>query len=114
MLQGVDETGLHNAVHPLDYLLFAEKLGSGNCTYLLKVFHDLAECLGVPLDTQKTEGPTKANIYLGIELDTVQSVSLLSREKLDIVRAFIMQSMGPKGYTQRVKVVMLHLSFTCP
>lgn len=49
-------TGLHSTAHYLNDFLFAGRLGSGHCLYLMGELQSLAEELGVPLAHEKTEG----------------------------------------------------------
>lgn len=57
-------------VRYLDDFLFPGKKGSSKCQDFMGIFHQLAAKLGVPLASEKTEGPTAKLSFLGIQIDS--------------------------------------------
>lgn len=57
--------------------------------------------LGVPLASEKTEGPMQKLMCLGTELDTMQDLSQLSREKLATLKTLIWVIWGTRITTYR-------------
>ncbi len=68
-----------------DFLLFGPP-GSDECDRALAAALDMCGRLGVPIASHKTEGPTAAITFLGIELDCITLVARLPEEKLKRLR----------------------------
>jgi hypothetical protein len=68
-------------IHYVDDFLFVVKLKS-DAQHLLARALDLCEELGVPIASEKTEGPTTCLTFLGIELDTVAMEARLPPARL--------------------------------
>lgn len=86
-------------VHYLDDFLFIGEAGTEDCNKLLREFESLAEELGIPLEADKTEGPTTRLTFLGIELDSVAGTYRLPQEKVEDLRANIRQLTQKKKAT---------------
>lgn len=59
-------------LHILDDFLFLGPPNSAICHSAMNQFLFMCEILGVPIKSEKTEGPTTCIVFLGIELDTVK------------------------------------------
>lgn len=86
------ETSSRSVIHYLDDFLFVAPGGSEQCQYLLDTFRFLMDRFGVPLSSEKTEGPQTVITFLGIEIDSVNMVFRLPADKLtklmDLVNGF--------------------------
>ena len=69
-------------MHYLDDTLFVGKDGTGDCLSLMDTFHDMCLGLGVPIAPEKTEGPTKSLVFLGLQIDSVAQTITIPLEKL--------------------------------
>ena len=70
-----------NLLHYLDDFVFVSKtlsLAKANMQVLVDTF----ECLGVPLEPSKLEGPATSLLFLGIEVDTIKLQIRLPSDKL--------------------------------
>ena len=68
-------------LHILDDFLFLGPTNSAICHSALNQFLSMREILGVPIKSEKTEGPTTCIVFLGIELNTVKMEARLPQEK---------------------------------
>lgn len=71
-----------HVVKVLDDFLFVGSTRA-ECKYSLESFFELCRLINVPIAHQKTEGPTKTLVFLGIELDITSMVARLPKEKLE-------------------------------
>ena len=78
--------GVTGVKHYLDDFITYGPLASGIRAHNLKVIKDVAQKLGVPLATEKEEGPTPVIILLGIQIDTLKGTLSLPQEKLESVQ----------------------------
>ena len=76
------QVGGRPPLHYLDDFLFCGHSSSGECEAALQAAIQLCEELGVPLSTEKLEGPGVVITFLDIELDTQQLQLCLPAEKL--------------------------------
>ncbi|XP_076158563.1 uncharacterized protein LOC143141734 [Alosa pseudoharengus] len=75
---------------------------------LKQVFHDV----GVPLSIEKTEGPCKSLVFLGILLDSVEMQASLPNEKLVRIRSIAESFQSSDVVTKRELLSLLgHLNF---
>ncbi|XP_053170466.1 uncharacterized protein LOC128354229 [Scomber japonicus] len=102
--------GIQFLVHLLDFLLISPPSSppaSGIAT-LTAVFADL----GVPLSTEKTEGPSTSLEFLGITLDTNSFQASLPIEKLKRICLLISNFlMAPSCTKQQLLSLLGHLNF---
>ena len=109
-----DLTGYRSTAHYLDDYLFCGKQGTGQCSFLLGQFQDLARQLGLPLAEEKTEGPSTSLTFLGIELDTIRQASRLPDDKLADLKCRILKILQKKKVTLReLQQIVGHLNFAC-
>ena len=100
-------------VHVLDDFLFISQ-SQEECLADLNTFIGICNELGVPLAAEKTEGPVTKLSFLGIELDTVQSVARLPKEKLDKCHDMIVSFLPKKKVKLRTLQSLIGLlNFAC-
>lgn len=95
------QVGGRSPLHYLDDFLFSGRPGSGECLASLQTAIHLCGELGVPLSTEKLEGPGVVITFLGIELDTQQLQLRLPAEKLQRLLRLIQVWQGRKSCTER-------------
>lgn len=112
MLQ--EDAGLVSMVHYLDNFLFTGRHRSGQCVFLLQMFLNMVDELGVSLTHEKTEGPATMLTFLGIEIDTVQQCSRLLGEKLPKLRGLVAWCLAKsKLCFLELQQLAGHLNFAC-
>lgn len=86
------ETSSRCIIHYFDDFLFVSPVGSDQCRFHLDTFKFYMARFGVPLSSEKTEGPTTVLSFLGIEIDSGLMVFCLPGDKLtkllDLVNGF--------------------------
>lgn len=65
------ETGSCSIIHYLDDFLFVSPGPVRNCRFLLDSFRYFMSRFGVPLSSEKTEGPKTTVSFLGIEMNSL-------------------------------------------
>ncbi|XP_061466237.1 uncharacterized protein LOC133377049 [Rhineura floridana] len=106
--------GLQSVVHYLDDYLFAGPADSGTCRAFMAHFAGLAGELGVPLAAEKTEGPSTAITFLGIEIDTVAQCCRLPQDKLGALREKISEVVSSNKVTlATLQRLAGQLNFAC-
>ena len=75
------QAGVSNIDHYLDDFITFGPPGSATCSCNLEIIKSVSEKLGVPLASEKEEGPTTRITFLGIQIDTVEGVLALPNEK---------------------------------
>ena len=100
-------------LHVLDDFLFIERT-EYKCKLTLEIFMEIAESIGVPLASDKTEGPATVLSFLGIELDTVEQVSRLPIDKLNRCKDMILSFLPKKKTKLRALQSLIGLlNFAC-
>jgi len=69
--------------HYLDDFLFGGKKGTAHCQIMLNSFDACCNQFGIPIATEKTEGPTTVIVFLGLELDSVLMQVRIPLEKIE-------------------------------
>ena len=87
----IHKHGVDWIVHYLDDFLCAGPPGSALCSEGLSKMLECCQALGVPVASEKIEGPATTLTYLGIEMDTVNMQLRLPQDKLDRVKAVVDQ-----------------------
>ena len=77
-----EQQGIDDIWHYLDDFITCAAAGSGECAANLQLLQDLCDYLGIPLATEKVEGPSTCLTFLGIEIDTVVGEVRLPQAKL--------------------------------
>ncbi|XP_055346824.1 uncharacterized protein LOC129594230 isoform X1 [Paramacrobiotus metropolitanus] len=73
--------GFDNLLHYMDDFFFVGKSKSAECTNIVQLFIAAADRLGIPLATEKAEGPATKLTFLGVELDSVACTIALPPNK---------------------------------
>ena len=68
--------------HYLDDFVTLGKPGTSDCAHNQTIISDVCALLGVPLASEKVEGPTTCLTFLGIEIDTVAMELQLPEKKI--------------------------------
>ena len=55
---------------------------SRDCTEILRILLEVCSELGIPVASQKCQGPTTRSVFLGMEFDTMSMELSLPNEKL--------------------------------
>ena len=76
------ERGIKNVFHYLDDFLLLGNPESTECAQALATLIATCKELGLPLASDKCEGPTSKLTFLGIEIDTRSMEMLLPQEKI--------------------------------
>ena len=73
--------GIALLIHYLDdYLIVSPSLS--DCSRDMKLFLDVCDAVGVPIASNKTEGPSQCLVFLGVEIDARLQVVRLPADKL--------------------------------
>ena len=95
------QQGVTDGIHCLDDFLFAGKEGSDACRRSLTVAIATCHRLGIPIATDKVEGPSPCMCYLGILIDTLKGEIRLPEEKLARLLEELKTWRGKKACTKR-------------
>jgi len=76
------KSGKESIEHYLDDFLLAGKAGSGESLHLMNIFRSICSDIGVPLAEDKTLGPSCIMTFLGLEIDTIERVIRIPKDKL--------------------------------
>ena len=80
------QRGISSSLHYLDDFLTMGPPNSDRCASNLQLISDTCRYLGLPLKSQKVEGPTTSLTFLGIILDTTHLELCLPQEKFSTSR----------------------------
>ena len=106
-----DTYKVRHVVKVLDDFLFIGETAQ-ECEYGLQSFRHLCKLAGIPIAEEKTEGPTRVIIFLGIQIDTVNWEISIPQEKVIKYRNNIQQVLENGEYTLRhLKQIIGQLSF---
>ena len=85
-----------------------------SCLHSLHTFRALCDQLGIPLAEEKTVGPTKQIVFLGIELDSVAMIARLPIDKLHNYSEEVQHLATQRKVTLRdLKSTIGKLQFAC-
>lgn len=100
-------------IHYLDDFLGGDKT-SESCSQALKIFENTMSEFGVPLATEKTEGPTEILVFLGLELDSENMVVRIPILKIqEIVQKIKAMLSHSKTTLKNVQSLIGSLNFCC-
>ncbi|KAM9319746.1 uncharacterized protein PAF06_004160 [Gastrophryne carolinensis] len=109
-----ERAGLGSVTHYLDDFLCVGPGGTRICDLLLATMLNVFGDFGVPVAHDKTEGPATVIKFLGIEIDTVQRVCRLPREKIEDLVGGLEGALGVKKVTLvQLQSVLGKLNFAC-
>ena len=103
--------GIEFIIHYLDdFLICAED--EETCTSWLRKFQDIMFYLGIPISHDKTVPPSSVLIFLGIEIDTVEQIIRLPRDKfLELISTLNQWSLKKKCTKRELLSLIGVLSF---
>ena len=81
-----EQCGVSLSLHYLDNFLTMGPAFSTLCQENLAIFQQICEELGIPLVTEKIEGPLTSPTFLGIVLDTFHMEARLPDDKLQRIQ----------------------------
>lgn len=101
-------------LHYLDDFLFGGKKETDQCACIMAVFAEKMTLLGVPIASDKTEGPTTKLCFLGLELDTIEMTVRIPMPKVEEIRQKIKDMLARKKCTlQQMQSLIGSLNFAC-
>ena len=107
-------TTSQNIDHYLDDFFFAGSPSSNSCQYLMDLFTELCNEVGVPIADDKTEGHTTCLTYLGYQLDTEKLHIQIPSDKVEKLLQQIFNTLQiKKGPFKGIAVPDWLLSFLC-
>ena len=77
-----DQSGIHTVHHYLDDYVFIGTQHSNACITAMTTFEYVCNILGIPLNEDKTEGPTTRLTFLGLMIDTVAQTISIPEDKI--------------------------------
>ena len=95
------QRGVSCILHYLDDFLIIGPPHSPTCKQNLNTFIQLCDSLGIPLASEKIEGPSTALSFLGIYLDTARMEIKLPEDKLSRIQQTLAQWQQKKTATKR-------------
>ena len=113
------QRGVRAVIHYVDDFLLLGTQDSSECQQALITTLATCEELGVPIATNKTEGPSTAITFLGIELDSSTMSVSLPIDKLHKLRSLVDELIGAKVVRDMHKFESLlghlvHAAKVCP
>lgn len=97
----ITKTGKDTLGHYLDDFIFAAKDIEG-CKLLMSSFQNTCRDFGIPLAEEKTVGPKKSLVFLGIEIDTEKMVISIPEDKTIALKHSISQILGKSKITLKI------------
>ena len=95
------ESGVSSLMHYLDDFLTMGRASSSECHNNLELIKSLCTFLGLPLKTEKIEGPTTVLVFLGIILDTARQELRLPQEKVEELSRLVKEWSDKRVSTKR-------------
>ena len=114
-LEHVSKARLPNKklLHYLDDFLGGHRSKEG-CMTNMRIFAETMHELGVPLADEKTEGPSHVLVYLGLELDSIEMVVRIPKEKMQEVVEKINSVIGRQKVSLKIMQSLIgSLNFCC-
>ncbi len=96
----VVEEGVEHLYHYLDDFAMVGPPDSAACRHYLNTMAKVCHEMGVPLAQEKQEGPSTVITFLGIEIDTVEQVIRLPKEKLERLKTLMYEWERKKACTR--------------
>ena len=106
--------GVSSCLHYIDDFLTAGVPNSMQCAQNLQLLQSKCHRLGLPLATEKIEGPAAVLTFLGVEFDTDQMQMRLPQEKLDHLQVAVSGWLQRKAATKREMLSLIgELAHAC-
>ena len=101
-------------LHYLDDFLFGGRKHTRDCHAIMNHFHNCMSELGVPVASEKTEGPQTVLVFLGLELDSDEMVVRVPMEKVGEIMQKIEAVLSKRKVTLRtIQSLIGVLQFAC-
>ncbi|MEW8545793.1 MAG: reverse transcriptase domain-containing protein [Candidatus Thiodiazotropha sp.] len=101
-------------LHYLDDFLFGGKRGTDQCASIMAVFQGKMTLLGVPVASEKTEGPSTKICFLGLEIDSEEMVIRIPRGKIIEITQKIEEILPREKCTlKQMQSLIGSLNFAC-
>ena len=94
----VHNWSVEDLLHYLDDYFTLGAAGTDLCAKRLAAIHQAARLVGIPLSTEKCEGPTTRMVFLGIELDSNEMSARLPADKLADLMVLLREWGSKKSY----------------
>lgn len=108
------QSSVGKLLHYLDDFLFGGKKGTNQCASIMAVFQDKMTLLGVPVASEKTEGPTTKICFLGLEIDSEEMVIRIPKSKIDEITQKIQEILPRQKCTlKQMQSLIGSLNFAC-
>ena len=91
------ERGMTFVEHYIDHFITLGRPRSDECQANQCVMLETCEAMGIPIEAEKSEGPSPSLVFLGIELDSNDMEMRLSLEKLSNLRESLAAWHGKKA-----------------
>lgn len=99
--------------HYLDDYIFMGDGESNDCLQAMTRFEQLCESLGVPLASDKTEGPTTVLVFLGLEINSVLFQIQIPQEKIQKLKLSLNKFLKCKKVTLKELQALVGLLNFC-
>lgn len=100
-------------IHYLDDFLGAENTDVA-CQKAMAIFRTIMQEINVPLADEKTEGPSEVIIFWGLELDSLNMIVRIPREKIDeVVTKVKAMLLRKKSTLKEMQSLIGSLNFCC-
>ena len=93
--------GIHHLFHYLDDFILVAPPNSPQCQLNLSTLLQACRELGVPIASQKTDGPATCLVFLGIEVDSMAGELRLPHDKLQRLQTLLHQWGDRKACTRK-------------
>lgn len=92
-------SGLPSLDHYLDDFIFGWPDETNDCGILLKTFHTICNGIGVPINEEKSVGPTTVLIFLGLEIDSCKVIIRIPLVKIEELKSLLSRYVNKKKIT---------------
>lgn len=108
------QSHLTSVDHYLDDFWFAGRKDSSDCLELMDTFDFVCKDIGIPINHDKTEGPTTRLTYLGIEIDSERGELKIPAEKILKISQLLEQVLNHKKLRlKKLQSIVGLLNFIC-
>ena len=96
LLWMLQEKGIKWAFHYVDDFILLGRPESGECAQVAAIMDQTCEQVGLPIEPDKSEGPSSKITFLGVGLDLSAMVARLPQPKLEQLKSLIASWQGKK------------------
>ncbi len=106
-------SGTMCTIHYIDDFLFVCE-SEIECKRIMDIFEKICADIGVPLVSEKSEGPTRVIIFLGLTIDTIRKCILIPQDKIrDILNDIDSMLLKKRTTLKAVQSIIGSLNFIC-